>query len=114
MDKSLAVGSTALLLLGLLSDGDKYGYQMIEELERRSDNTFSLKAGTLYPLLHTLEQQGLVQSYDGEREQNRPRRYYRLTDSGRAELSQKKAEFRAFVRAVDRVIGKEGGIHCEA
>ena len=55
IDKSLLSGSTTLLVLKLLEDGEMYGYQMIEELRRRSDWTFELKAGTLYPLLHTLE-----------------------------------------------------------
>ena len=54
LDKALLSGSNALLLLKLLEDGDKYGYEMIEELARRSDHTFELKAGTLYPLLHGL------------------------------------------------------------
>ena len=56
LDKSLVSGSMAMLVLKLLEDGDKYGYQMIEELKRRSDDTFHLKAGTLYPLLHGLEE----------------------------------------------------------
>ena len=55
IDKSLVSGSMALLVLKLLEDGDKYGYQMIEELKSRSDDTFHLKAGTLYPLLHGME-----------------------------------------------------------
>ena len=55
LDKGLVSGSMALLVLKLLEDGDKYGYQMIEELKRRSDDTFQLKDGTLYPLLHGLE-----------------------------------------------------------
>lgn len=54
-DKSLLSGSTTLLVLSLLSGEDKYGYQMIAELEAKSDNTFSMKEGTLYPILHTLE-----------------------------------------------------------
>ncbi|MCI9554290.1 MAG: PadR family transcriptional regulator, partial [Oscillibacter sp.] len=52
LDKSLTSGSMPLLVLKLLEDGDLYGYQMIAELRRRSDDTFRLKAGTLYPLLH--------------------------------------------------------------
>ena len=52
IDKSLISGSMALLVMKLLEDGDLYGYQMIEELRRRSDDTFRLRAGTLYPLLH--------------------------------------------------------------
>ena len=66
LDKSLVSGSMALLVLKLLEDGDKYGYQMIEELKRRSDDTFHLKAGTLYPLLHGLEEKGLVTAYEQE------------------------------------------------
>ena len=51
-EKSLATRSTALLVLKLLEQEDMYGYRMIEEMARRSDNVFALKAGTLYPLLH--------------------------------------------------------------
>lgn len=58
IDKSLQAGSTSMLLLRLLEEGDRYGYQMIEELENRSDHTFSLKAGTLYPLLHRWRSRG--------------------------------------------------------
>ena len=52
IDKSLLSGSTTMLVLKLLDGQDMYGYQMIEELAKRSDHTFELKAGTLYPLLH--------------------------------------------------------------
>ena len=55
-DKSLVSGSMALLVLKLLEDGDKYGYQMTSELRQRSEDVFHLKAGTLYPLLHSLEE----------------------------------------------------------
>ncbi len=63
-DKNLLSGSTTLLVLSLLSSGDKYGYEMIAELEARSDHTFTLKEGTLYPILHTLEKDGAVKSYE--------------------------------------------------
>ena len=55
IDKSLLSGSTTLLVLSLLRGGDMYGYEMISELSRRSDRTFELKEGTLYPILHGLE-----------------------------------------------------------
>ena len=57
-DKSLVSGSMALLVLKLLEDGDKYGYQMTSELRQRSEDVFHLKAGTLYPLLHSLRKRG--------------------------------------------------------
>lgn len=107
MDKTLLSGSTALLILKLLEDGDKYGYQMIEELRRRSDDTFSLKAGTLYPLLHTLEQKEFITAWEESSDSTRPRRYYHLTDAGKAQLAEKEAEWRTYAGAMLRVL--EGG-----
>ena len=65
-DKNLLSGSTTLLVLSLLAAGDKYGYEMIAELEAKSDDTFTLKEGTLYPILHGLENDGAVNSYEKE------------------------------------------------
>ena len=106
-EKALAAGSTPLLLLKLLEERDMYGYEMIETLARRSDDTFSLKAGTLYPLLHDLEKQGAVRSYDGPSGNRRARRYYSLTGKGRGMLAAKTAEWERFSQAVDRVL--QGG-----
>lgn len=105
IDKSLVSGSTALLLLELLSARDMYGYQMIDALELRSNKVFTLKAGTLYPLLHTLEQQGAVEAYEAEEAETRQRRYYRLTDKGRTLLDDKKKEWNAYSNAVNAVLG---------
>jgi len=104
LDKGLVSGSTTLLILELLRSEDMYGYQMIENLDRRSNNIFTLKAGTLYPLLHTLEQQNIIKSYDVE-ESNRTRKYYSLTDIGRKMLDKKKAEWVAYAKAVNHVLG---------
>lgn len=91
-EKSLATRSTALLVLKLLEQEDMYGYRMIEEMARRSDNVFALKAGTLYPLLHELEGQGMIRVYELEAENGRMRKYYSLTKAGRGALAQKEAE----------------------
>ena len=96
IEKALLSGSTPLLVLSLLKDGDKYGYQMVTELAKRSEDTFQLKEGTLYPLLHTLEKQGYVTSYPMTPEQGRERKYYRLTDSGLRQLEHKEQEWRLF------------------
>lgn len=104
IDKSLFSGSMALLVMKLLEDGDKYGYQMIEELKRRSDDTFHLKAGTLYPLLHGLEEKGLVTAYEREAAAGKPRRYYHLTKEGDAALREKEESWNAYARAVGRVL----------
>ena len=60
VDKTLLSGSTSMLLLKLLEEKDLYGYEMIESLRARSNNVFELKAGTLYPLLHSLEEKGFL------------------------------------------------------
>ena len=104
IDKSLVSGSMALLVLKLLEDGDKYGYQMIEELKRRSDDTFHLKAGTLYPLLHGLEEKGFVTAYEQEAAAGKPRRYYHLTKEGGAALREKEESWNAYGHAVGRVL----------
>ena len=107
-DKSQLAGSAAMLIMKLLEGQDMYGYQMIEELRRRSDHTFDLKAGTLYPLLHGLEGKGWITSYQDNADTARPRKYYRLTKSGRAQLKEKQEEWSRYARAVDRVL--EGGV----
>ncbi|MCQ1529001.1 PadR family transcriptional regulator [Lutispora saccharofermentans] len=103
--KSLVSGNTTMLILGLLQNEDMYGYQMIEELDKRSQNIFALKAGTLYPILHALEQQGIIESYDTETDTARPRKYYHLTVSGHKLLQEKKAEWEAYASAVNKVLG---------
>ncbi len=107
IDKGLVTGSTTMLILRLLDGQDMYGYQMIEELARRSDRTFELKSGTLYPLLHLMEEKGLITSYMQAEDAPRPRKYYKITDNGRAALSERVKEWRLFSRAVDAVM--EGG-----
>ncbi|MBO5366241.1 MAG: helix-turn-helix transcriptional regulator [Peptococcaceae bacterium] len=107
IDKSLHTGSTTMLLLKLLEDGDLYGYQMIERLEERSNNVFALKAGTLYPLLHNLEEQGLVVSYEQTAETGRKRKYYSLTKKGSDLLAAKEQEWQVFSGAVNKVL--QGG-----
>lgn len=110
IDKTLMAGSTALLLLKLLDGQDMYGYQMIEELRRRSNHTFDLKAGTLYPLLHTLEQKGFVTAREVAEGSLRPRRYYHLTQAGKTQLTEKEREWHTYAAAVHQVL--EGGFCC--
>lgn len=105
IDKSLLTGTTTMLILKLLEEADMYGYQMIEELNRKSKNVFELKAGTLYPLLHTLEQKELVTSYEKTADNARVRKYYRLTKKGRQYLREKKKEWEAYTSAVNNVLG---------
>lgn len=111
IDKTLLAGSTATLILKLLDGQDMYGYQIIEELARRSDNTFQLKAGTLYPLLHGMEKKGLLESYEQNADSSRIRKYYHLTNKGRKYLKEKTDEWKEYSSAVSKVL--EGGLVCE-
>ena len=104
IDKSLLSGSTAMLILQLLESKDMYGYQMIETLEKQSNNIFTLKAGTLYPLLHGLEKDGVVKSYEIITESSRTRKYYGITNSGRKLLQDKKTEWEIYSSAVNLVL----------
>ncbi len=93
MNKELLKGSTETLILSLLSRKPMYGYGLIKELEIMSNGIFKLKEGTLYPILHSLENKKLVESYWEEREGQRKRKYYRITDNGKKELADKKTEW---------------------
>ena len=103
LDKSLVSGSTTMLILKLLSDKDMYGYEMIETLQARSQNVFELKAGTLYPLLHTLEQNDLLTVYEKE-VSGKTRKYYHITKKGRKTLQEKKEEWKLYTEAVANVL----------
>ena len=104
MDKSLLSGSNAMLLLQLLKDQDMYGYQMIEELARRSNDTFQMKEGTLYPILHGLEKDKYLSAYQQEAPTGRVRKYYKLTQKGKKLLDEKRAEWEAFHHGVNSVL----------
>ena len=103
-EKSLLSGSTSMLVLSLLKDRDKYGYEMISQLALRSENVFEMKEGTLYPVLHALERDGYVESYEKETEAGRKRRYYHLTDRGSRQLQEQTDQWRVFSGAVDKIL----------
>lgn len=109
-DKSLWMGSTTTLILKLLEEKDMYGYEMIETLSQRSDHTFDLKAGTLYPILHSLEKKGAVESYEERSERDRTRKYYHLTAKGQKLLEEKHQEWIVYSNAVNKVL--KGGFSC--
>ena len=106
-DKGLMAGSSTLLLLTLLESGDMYGYQMIEELSRRSNDAFQMQEGTLYPILHALEQGKYLSSYRQLAPSGRERKYYKLTRRGRELLADKRTEWEKFHRGVNDVL--QGG-----
>lgn len=103
--KELVKGSTAMLVLSVLSGGEMYGYQIIKELEARSDAAFSMNEGTLYPILHALEGEKYLEAAWEEGGSARRRRYYRITERGVRELERQRTEWSAFSSAVEKVLG---------
>ena len=97
IDRSLVSGSMGMMILRLLAEKDMYGYEMIDTLKKRSENVFELKAGTLYPLLHGLEEKQFVTSYEQEV----------LTGEGKKHLEQKKSEWKEYSKAVSNVLALE-------
>lgn len=106
IDRTLVSGSMAMMILRLLSEKDMYGYEMIDTLRQRSQNVFELKAGTLYPLLHGLEDKHLLICYEQE-VLGKTRKYYRITKEGKKHLEEKKAEWQEYSRAVTNVLALE-------
>jgi PadR family transcriptional regulator PadR len=106
IEKSLVSGSMTMLILKLLSEKDMYGYEMIDTLRQKSQNVFELKAGTLYPLLHSLEEKGLLVVYEQE-VGGKTRKYYSLTNQGGKLLEKKKEEWKKYSEAVLNVLALE-------
>ena len=104
-----AIEHTHLLVLSLLAGEDMYGYQMIVELARRSDHTFEMKEGTLYPVLHGLEQKGYVEAYQQEAPTGRMRKYYHLTRKGASALKTEKEAWERYAGAIDAVLNFSAG-----
>lgn len=105
MDKRFMANSTSMLVLKLLEKEELYGYQLIKKLEDQSEKVFLLKEGTLYPILHGLEQQGAVESFEQVSDSGRIRRYYRITKKGSSMLKTKAKEWDIYHNAVNRVMG---------
>ncbi len=98
-------GSLSLLVLHLLATGPSHGYRIAREIKQRSAGVLDFREGTLYPTLHGLEQRGLVDSVM-QNEYGRARRYYHLTEAGRAVLAHERAEWERYTGAVRAVLGE--------
>ena len=103
-DKGLMAGSSTMLILSLLESGDMYGYQMIEELSQRSNDTFQMQEGTLYPILHALEKEKCLSSYQQQAPTGRMRKYYKITRKGKQVLKEKQNEWEKFRQGVTDVL----------
>jgi PadR family transcriptional regulator, regulatory protein PadR len=107
IDRELLKGSVSLLLLNLLSRGDMYGYEILQEASRRSANTFAFKEGTLYPALHQLEKKGLIEAEWRTGDNGRERKYYSLTAKGKKAAREYERQWQHLNGVVNAVLGSE-------
>lgn len=107
MDRELKRGTLEMLLLKLLSERKRYGYELVTGLEERTGGRFDVTDGTLYPVLYRLEEAGWAETEWETREKGAPRKYYRITEVGRQELERLAARWRSFTEAVDEVMETE-------
>lgn len=104
-ERQMKKGVLDMLVLKLLEDEKKYGYQMIIELNEKSGGRFALKEGTLYPVLYRLEEDGLVESQWSEAQEKKvPRKYYVITDKGKREFRQIKTLWQDICKSVAEVM----------
>ncbi len=106
--RQLKRGTLELLLLALIEEKDRYGYEIVSSLEQHAENLFRIKEGTLYPILYRLEDKGLIESYRDIPDRGVPRKYYRLTASGVVHSKMLKQEWARFSLAVNELISKKG------
>lgn len=105
LERELKRGSTEVLILALLEERERHGYEIGRLIEERSDGTISFHVASLYPTLYRLEDKGLIEGRWIERRGLRRRRYYRLTAEGRKVLKKQRTVWNTFFMALDRVAG---------
>ena len=106
-DRELKKGSAELLILSLLEDEDRHGYEIAKLIELRSQGTLRFHAASLYPLLYRLQTRGWIQGKWVEKAGQRRRRYYRITAAGRTTLAEQRQGWKKFAEAMRRITGIE-------
>jgi PadR family transcriptional regulator, regulatory protein PadR len=106
-DRQWKKGSAELLILSLVEQQPRHGYDICKLIEARSGGALRFHVTTLYPLLYRLEEQGLVDGKWVEKANQRRRRFYGLTDQGRKVLARQRQSWREFVSAISRIVEPE-------
>jgi len=107
LDRELKKGSAELLILSLVEDQPRHGYDIGQLIEQRSNGALKFSVGSLYPLLYRLEKRGWIQGRWVEKPGQRRRRYYRITAEGKKVLKAQKNSWREFVEAINSIAGIE-------
>ena len=103
LERELKRGSTELLLLALLEERTRHGYEIARLIGERSRGLISFHAASLYPMLYRLEGRGLIEGRWVEKAGQRRRRYYRLTTAGKKALASQRSLWEGFFEALNRV-----------
>src|SRR5450432_491725 len=104
LEGEMLQGTLDLLILQTLVGGAAHGHTVAHVIEHRSDDVLQVEHGSLYPALHRLELRGWIASFWGTSENNRKARYYRLTATGRKQLTEQTTRWDRLVRAVNQVL----------
>ena len=107
IDRELKKGSAELLILSLIENRPRHGYDISKLIESRSQGALSFHVASLYPLLYRLEKRGWIQGRWVEKAGQRRRRYYKLTPAGRKILAAQRNTWEAFVAAINRITSAE-------
>ncbi len=107
LDRELKKGSAELLILSLIEDTPRHGYEIGKMIELRSGGVVSFNVASLYPLLYRLEKRGWIQGRWVEKAGQRRRRYYKLSAEGKRVLEAQRSTWLQFVGAINRVVGLE-------
>jgi len=102
-DRELRKGSAETVILALLEERDRHGYEIAKLIDQRSDGALKFHVASLYPTLYRLERRGLIQGRWVERSNTRRRRFYRLTAQGQKTLEAQRRSWKAFFAALNRV-----------
>lgn len=105
LDREMKKGSAELLVLSLVEDRARHGYEISKLIESRSEGALKFNVASLYPLLYRLEARGWIQGRWVEKTGQRRRRYYRLTAEGRKVLVAQRQGWRQFAEAIHRITG---------
>jgi transcriptional regulator len=107
IDRELKKGSAELLVLSLIEDRQRHGYEISKLIESRSGGALRFNVASLYPMLYRLEKRGWIQGRWIDKAGQRRRRYYRLTIAGRKVLRTQRSNWQTFVAAINRIAGIE-------
>ncbi len=108
MQPELKKGTAEVLILSLLENRPRHGYEIAKLIEQRSEGVLEFHVASLYPMLYRLERRGWIEGRWLEKAGQRRRRYYKLTAAGRRALPVQRKTWRDFIRAIQRVAQVEG------